>query len=330
VVDRWEILLEQRTERRMQMFTRILIAVETAAQIPRVRAVAKLLAKPSTLPTPLHVTLMHATTHALGSAKVKISSDDLEHLTERLRGDGVEARYLLEFEQPERGIVDAASQACADLIVLMPHGRQGLDALSHPSVTAKVLSSATTPLLIWPEHVAVTEAEDFLNLPGAAVILPLDGGELAERALPYAMDLANTFGRSLLLVRVTPDVTPPMTIIAEQGLVTPEIPRAEQEEACSYLAKIRERYTKDAALPIQSMALTGGPGLRLLDLAEAHPGSVIVLRTHGRGPLSSAVLGSVTTELIREGATPVVVIPPHAAAPLARTAPLKRQTAVVG
>jgi nucleotide-binding universal stress UspA family protein len=310
------------------MFTRILVAVETAAQTPRVIAVAKLLAKQSTAHAPLHVTLMHATTHALGSAKVQLSSDDLEHLTERLRADGVEARYLLQFEQPERGILDAASQACADLIVLMPHGRQGLDALSHPSVTAKLLGSATTPLLIWPEHVAAAAAEDFLRLPGAAVILPLDGGELAECALPYAMDLANMFGRSLLLVRVTPDVTPPMTVVAEQGLVTPEMLQAEQKEACSYLAKTRERYTHDAALPIQSMALTGGPGLRILDVAEAHPGSVIVMRTHGRGPLSSAVLGSVTTQVIREGTTLTLVIPPHASAPLARSAPLKRPTAV--
>jgi nucleotide-binding universal stress UspA family protein len=311
------------------MFTRILIAVENAAQTPQVIAVAKLLAKQSRLHTPLQVTLMHATTHALGSAKVRISSDDLEHLTERLCAEGVEARYLLQFEQPERAIVDAASQACADLIVLMPHGRQGLDALAHPSVTAKLLSSAATPLLIWQEQAAETGAEEFLNLPGAAVILPLDGGELAEQALPYALDLANSFGRSLLLVRVTPDLTPPMTVVAEQGLITPEILRVEQEEACSYLAKVRERYTPDAALPIQSMALAGGPGLRILELAEAHPGSVIVMRTHGRGPLSSAVLGSVTTEIIREGATPAVVIPPHAAAPLARTAPLERTTAVV-
>ena len=74
-----------------------------------------------------------------------MSSDDLEQLAERLREDGVDARYLLEFEKPARGIVEAATHIRADLIVLMPHGRHGLDALLHPSVTAKLLASGTRP-----------------------------------------------------------------------------------------------------------------------------------------------------------------------------------------
>ena len=60
-----------------------------------------------------------------------------------------------------------------------------------------------------------------LQLPGAVVILPLDGSQLAERALPYALDLANTSGRSLVLLRVIPDLTPPMAALAEGAFVTP-------------------------------------------------------------------------------------------------------------
>ena len=128
----------------------------------------------------------------------------------RLRGEGIDAHSLLTYGPPETGILDAAQQTQADLIVLMPHGRHGLDALAHPSVTAKLLSSATAPLLIWPEHLPETYAQDFLRLPDAVVIVPLDGGERAERALPHAVDLANTFRRTLLLVRVIPDLTPPI------------------------------------------------------------------------------------------------------------------------
>jgi nucleotide-binding universal stress UspA family protein len=278
---------------------------------------------------PLSVTLVRAHARMPKSDALHATSAELDQLAARLRSDMVDAHYLMEFDSAEGGILDAAKHTQADLIVLTPHARHGLDSLTHPSVTTKLLTSATAPLLIWPERAAETDAEVFLNLPGAAVILPLDGGELAERALPTAIDLANTFGRSLLLVRITPDVTPPITVAGEGALLTPEILRAQQEEACSYLAKMRERYANDAALPIQSMVMTGTPGLRILDLAEAHPGSVIVMCTHGRGPLSRAVLGSVTTQVIHEGATPTLVIPPHAPAPLARTAPLKRPTVLV-
>ena len=307
------------------MFTRVLFPVTSAAQEPQVIALVRLLATHA----PLSVTLVRTHTRAPESDALHATNAELDQLVARLRSDTVDAHYLLEFDTAEGGILDAAKHTQADLIVLTPHVRRGLDALTHPSVTTKLMISATASLLIWPERAAETSAQDFLNLPGAAVILPLDGDELAERAFPYAIDLANTFGRLLLLVRVTPDITPPITVVGEGALVTPEILRAEQEEACSYLAKIRERYANDTILPIQSMVMTGTPGLRILDLAAAHPGSVIVMCTHGRGPLSRAVLGSVTTQIIREGATPTLVIPPHAAAPLARTAPLKRPTAVV-
>jgi nucleotide-binding universal stress UspA family protein len=305
------------------MFMRVLFPITSAAQEPQVSALVRLLATHG----PLSVTLVRAHIHMPESDALHAISAELDQLAARIRSDTVDAHYLLEFDTAEGGILDAAKHTQTDLIVLTPHVRHGLNAYAHPSVTAKLMTSAVAPLLIWSEQAAETGVATVLNLPGAAVIMPLDGGELAERALPYAIDLANTFGRSLLLVRVTPDVTPLLSVVGEQALVTPDILRAEQAEACSYLTKIRERYANDVSLPIQSMVMMGTPELRILDLAEAHPGSVIVMSTHGRGPLSRAVLGSVTTQIIWEGATPTLVIPPHA--PLVRTAPLKRPTAVV-
>jgi nucleotide-binding universal stress UspA family protein len=305
------------------MCNRILFPVESAAQSPQVVALAQLLAAHG----PLDVTLVRVFSGMPESDTLHATSAELGQLAARVRSDTVDARYLLEFDTAELGILDAAKQTKADLIVLAPHTRHGLDIFTHPSVTTRLLTSAEAPLLIWPERVARTGAEDFLNLPGAAVIAPLDGGELAERALPYAIDLANRFGRSLYLVRVTPDLLPPMSIVAETALVTPEILRAEQEEACRYLEKIRERFKNDVAAPIQSLARSGAPAGRILDLAAAHQGSVIVMSTHGRGPLRRVALGSVTTEIIWESAAPVVVIPPHAPAFRARTVPLKRPTA---
>jgi nucleotide-binding universal stress UspA family protein len=316
------------------MFTRVLIAVENAAQASRVIAVADLLAKQRSLHAPLHaplhVTLIHATKHVLGSSETQASSDDLEYLTERLREDGIDARYLLEFEKPQRGIIDAATQAGADLIVLMPHNRQGLDALLHPSVTAKLLARGTAPLLLWPERLPDTCAQELLSLPDAKVILPLDGSELAERALPYAIDLANAYERALLLVRVVPDLTPPLVTVGTMGTlgagacVPSDLPRAEQEEAQTYLRRLVERLANDTITPIGTMTLFGAPTLRILDVASSYPGSALVMSTHGHGPLARATLGSVTTATAQRATTPILVVPPHAPAPLARTAPLTR------
>jgi nucleotide-binding universal stress UspA family protein len=336
VIDRLDILLEQRSERWEQMFTRVLVAVEDAAQAPQVVAVAKQLAKQGSLHVPLQVTLMHATTHLLGSARVHVSSDDLERLTEQLRVDGVDARYLLEFEKPERGIVDAAAHVCANLIVLMPHGRQGLDALLHRSVTAQLLASGTAPLLLWPDRLPDIYAQDLLSLPDAKIILPLDGKPLAERALPYAIDLANAYERSLLLMRVIPDMPPPLVTMGTMGALgggayaPADLPRVEQEEAQAYLTSVAQRYTHDTITSIETMTLRGAPAHRILEAANAHPSSLLVMSTHGRGAVGRATVGSVTSTTAQDATMPILVIPPHAPAPLARTAPLKRPMAVGG
>jgi nucleotide-binding universal stress UspA family protein len=314
------------------MFTHILVPVESATQTSRVVSVVRLLAAHGPPHSALTVTLVRA--HPGGrdsddSHDIPVTNAELEQLAGQLWEEGVDAHYVLEFDTPETGILDAARHTCADLIVLMPHGRHGLDALMHPSVTAKLLASATAPLLIWPQRLPGTCAQDVLRLPDAMVILPLDGSERAERALPYAGDVANTFGRTLLVARVIPDVTPLLPAVAEGAFVTPEVLQAKQEAARHYLTTVRERYALETGAPIQSMLLSGAPAHRILDLAEAHPGSVIVMSTHGRSPLARAALGSVTRETIQDTTTPILVIPPHAPAPLARTALLKRPTVTV-
>ncbi|HEY1389874.1 MAG TPA: universal stress protein [Ktedonobacterales bacterium] len=320
------------------MFTHVLVGMENAAQASRVAAVVALLAKQGSAQgwaqgsaqAPLQVTLMHATSHVLGSAEVQICSDDLERLTERLCADGVEARYVLEFERPERGIVDAASQMNADLIVLIAHGRHGLDALLHPSVTAKLLAHGTAPVFIWPDRLPDTYTHDLLSFPGSLVILPLDGSELAERALPYAIGLASAYACSLALVRVIPELTPPLMTLGggASALSNPPLTQERaEEEARAYLKKIAERHANDTFAPIETVTMLGTPALRILEFATSHPRSVIVMSTHGHGPLARATLGSVTTATAQDATTPVLVIPPHAPVPLTRTAPLMRPLA---
>ncbi len=52
----------------------------------------------------------------------------------------------------------------------------------------------------------------------------------------------------------------------------------------------------------------------MLELACAHPCSVIVMSTHRRGLLARAALWSVTTATAQGATMPILVIPPHALA----------------
>ncbi len=315
------------------MFTHVLIPMKNAIQTPRVLAVVQLLARQSPLHDSMHdpmrVTLVHTTSRASKSAEDQLDSDELGGLVTRLRSEGIDACSLLMNCPTESGILDAAQQTQADLIVLMPQGRHGLGSLTRSSVTTNLLASATAPLLIWPERLPETYAQDFLRLPDAVVIVPLDGGERAERAHLYAVDLANTFERPLVLLRVTPDLTPPLAIVGEEAFVTPELLHAVQEEARHYLTTVRERHAIEFGTPIRSLVLSGPSARRILDLADAHPGSVIVMSTDGRGALARATLGSVTSETLHHTSTLIVLIPPHAPPALMSIAPRQRSAVAV-
>ena len=105
--------------------------------------------------------------------------------------------------------------------------------------------------------------------------------------------------------------------------------QAEQEEAHAYLATMSSVLRGRLPRPFRSLALSGAAASKLLELTTCHPGSVIVMSTHGGGALARATLGSVTSETLHYTSTPVVVIPPHAPPPLISIAPRQRSAVAV-
>jgi len=63
--------------------------------------------------------------------------------------DSEDITHLPSFEVCERGIVQVAEEDGCDLIFIGSHGRSGLSRLLLGSVTAKVLSLATTAVLVY-------------------------------------------------------------------------------------------------------------------------------------------------------------------------------------
>jgi nucleotide-binding universal stress UspA family protein len=64
------------------------------------------------------------------------------------RGRGVQARWLLKTGSPTEGIVEAAREEAADLLVVGTHGRSGVSRLVIGSVAERVVRSAPCPVLI--------------------------------------------------------------------------------------------------------------------------------------------------------------------------------------
>lgn len=289
------------------MFTRLLVPLDRSARDDAVLVVACGLARDAGA----EVVLMHVEDTPTGLPAVVLANQYLERRVNELRAEGIAARSVVEYGRTSDEIEAAAEEQQADLIIMAPRHREWLDALRRPSVTARMLSRAAAPLLVWPEHVEAGEVLSSLAVPGAAVLVPLDGLELVERAIPFATRFAREMGRPLVLVHVVTPVT-----LVGAGPATARLELETQasalREARTYLGVMRKRLAKDAGLEVQSMVLRGQPGAELVRIAESHTGSVMVLSTHGRNGFARLMLGSVAAEVVRESPIPVFVISPRA------------------
>jgi nucleotide-binding universal stress UspA family protein len=148
-----------------------------------------------------------------------------------------------------------------------------------------------------------------------SILVPLDGSQFGEYALPHASSLARRAGAGLTLARVR--VPPSHLSSADIHLpVPPDEEQRETEQARAYLSDVANRVR--AAFPaveVTTTLLDGGVGDALCGyMNQAHP-DLVVLTTHGRGPLSRFWLGSVATDLVRRAPAPVLLVRPQEGPP---------------
>jgi nucleotide-binding universal stress UspA family protein len=143
------------------------------------------------------------------------------------------------------------------------------------------------------------------------ILVPLDGSEFAEQALPLACSLAQRFDGEIILVRV---VVPENLVIASpaMGALYPELPveqsRLDREEALAYLRRVSEKCAV-ARVSHTGEVFEGAPAEMILEAAERTGADLIVMSTHGRTGLSRLVYGSVAEAVLRGGRVPVLLVP---------------------
>jgi len=143
------------------------------------------------------------------------------------------------------------------------------------------------------------------------LLVPIDGSELSERAVPYAALLAKAQAASVKLVRV---FDPPLwDAITYGGYADPEaydqIVGTIRDAARTSLERTRGRFAAAGVGVDAELVEALSAGAALLD-AEARPTpDLVVMATHGRQGLARFALGSVADRLVRDGSAPVLLIP---------------------
>lgn len=135
-----------------------------------------------------------------------------------------------------------------------------------------------------------------------SILVPLDGSLASEQALPYAESIARRSGAALQLVHVHQPVL--------QGGGTLYIGPDEmwRDEEKQYLVAVAERLTRAGMEKVSAHVLDGWPPEMLQRQALESGSDLVVMTTHGRGPVSRFWLGSVADQLVHRLPMPLLLV----------------------
>jgi nucleotide-binding universal stress UspA family protein len=141
-------------------------------------------------------------------------------------------------------------------------------------------------------------------------MIPIDGSPFSEQALPVALSLARAAGAALRLVGVH-DFNPAVYACAESTVVF-DVDESVLDAEQQHLKALAATWASRSNLPCTATVVTHAAAAEgLLQEARALRPDLLVVATHGRGPLSRAWLGSVAQELITQASSPVLVVRPR-------------------
>lgn len=153
------------------------------------------------------------------------------------------------------------------------------------------------------------------------VLVPLDGSELAEKALHHARTIAAPGAEIILLAAIDPpeyisysmygtQPLPPQAVAARTDVDYPSLTREMTDQTEAYLEQVSGEL-REAGFNVRHIVEVGAPADVIIQIAESASADAIVMSTHGRSGLSRWILGSVTNKVLSATPCPVFVIPPH-------------------
>lgn len=138
-----------------------------------------------------------------------------------------------------------------------------------------------------------------------SILVPVDFSSNSSRALDYAHTLATRFSASLHLIHVCE--VPSLTTGSMDAYAIAYANWSQQlgEEAERELLKL---LPKLAGVPVTTEVLFGSPARALVTAATNHKVDLIVMGTHGHGPLMHALMGNVAERVVRTAPCPVLTV----------------------
>lgn len=137
------------------------------------------------------------------------------------------------------------------------------------------------------------------------ILLPVDGSAVSLEAVRFAIRMAQAgLETSFVLANVQETATLYELVVAHD----PEVIEQVSAAAGAHTLLAAEALVKDANIPYESEVASGDPAHTLVDILERYGCDLVIMGASGMSSLRSALLGSVSNEVLHVAGVPVMII----------------------
>ncbi len=142
------------------------------------------------------------------------------------------------------------------------------------------------------------------------IAYPTDFSELAQGALGYARELAETFDSVLHCVHVVDEAYQYWSAMGPESIPVGPPPEDMIELARTRMERFRTEHLQGMKHEPVTGVLMGRPFAEIIGYVRANKIDLIVMATHGRGSIAHVLLGSTTEKVLRKAPCAVLSIRP--------------------
>ncbi len=145
------------------------------------------------------------------------------------------------------------------------------------------------------------------------ILVPIDGSKHSDRALDYALDLAEKYSADIQLVSVAQPVVATGPMFLTQPILPPtstaiyvkEIEAAHKKMLSEALKKAKESKPN---IKVSKKLVNGRPADKIVEIANEGNFDLIVMGSRGAGGIKEFFLGSVSDRVADEARCPVLLV----------------------
>jgi nucleotide-binding universal stress UspA family protein len=137
------------------------------------------------------------------------------------------------------------------------------------------------------------------------VLLPIDGSATALDAVRFAIRLVQDgLNISVVLANVQEPASLYELVVAHDPQVIDQVSAA----AGAHILQAAEELLNAAKITYECEVASGDPANTLVDILENYACDLVVMGANGKSPLRSALLGSVSNEVLHAAGVPVMIV----------------------